>query len=353
MKILFAIGVGILPEQRVNRWQMVSTLYAQLGQSFKQLGHQIYYYVHPEALVNEIPKDHMIVAEDHVHFAYVLQKFKPDFTFCWNGSSFGDTVTTTHACQSNSKMIYSEQGWFPQKTSIYFDFQGCNAKSSIANVKRQKLNDSQYLELIAKRNDYINEVGWPGGIEKDTFTHKVVDSNKPIFVPLQDERDLNIVQDSPFKSMNSFVSFLSKVYPNAEFRVRPHPKYPKPYLAEYENVTLDNPKKPMFESLAECGLVIGINSTTLQESALLGYPVISFGKSLATGTGLFVDASERNFPRILSEVSVNKDEVEAILFELLCRRQFLRQNLGNANKVANSWLYREMIVLSNWNKIYK
>lgn len=353
MKILFAIGVGILPEQRVSRWQMVSSLYAQLGQSFKQLGHQVYYYVHPEALTADIPKDHTIIAEDHVQFDYILQKFKPDFTFCWNGSSFGDTVTTTYACKANTKMVYSEQGWFPQKTSIYFDFQGCNAKSSIANVKRQKLNATQYSQLVAKRNDYIKDVGWPDSGEKSTFTHKAVDPTKPIFVPLQDERDLNIIQDSPFKSMNSFVSFLSKEYPNAQFRVRPHPKYPKPYLDDYENVTLDNPKKPMFKSLAECGLVIGINSTTLQESALLGYPVISFGKSLATGTGLFIDASENNFPRSLSEVKVIKDEVEAMLFELLCKRQFLRQDLGKANKVANSWLYREMVVLSNWNKIYK
>ena len=132
MKILFAIGVGILPEQRVERWKMVSSLYSQLGSAFKQLGHQIYYYVHPEAVVDEIPKDHLIVSEDHKQFDYILAKFEPDFTFCWNGSSQGDIATTTLANLANSKMIYSEQGWFPQKSSIYFDFQGCNAKSSMS-----------------------------------------------------------------------------------------------------------------------------------------------------------------------------------------------------------------------------
>jgi len=353
MKILFAIGVGILPEQRVNRWQMVSMFYSQLGNSFKQLGHQIFYYVHPEALIDDIPKDHLIVSEDHNQFDYILQKFKPDFTFCWNGSSPGDVMTTTFACLTNSKMIYSEQGWFPQKSSVYFDFQGCNAKSSMANKKYLELNSSQRSQLIRCRNDYIREVHWVGGEEKDDFTHKTIDLNKPIFIPLQDERDLNIVQDSPFKSMNAFVSFLANKYPQFQFRVRPHPKFATPYLDSFDNVTLDNPKKPMFESLSECGLVIGINSTTLQESALLGFPVISFGKSLATGTGLFIDATDTNYPENLSELDRNLSEVESMLFEMLCKRQFWREDLGKANKVSNSWLYREMVLLNNWNKIYK
>jgi hypothetical protein len=172
-------------------------------------------------------------------------------------------------------------------------------------------------------------------------------------VPLQDERDLNIVQDSPFKTMDEFVSFLARTYPDYRFVVRPHPKYPKPELGQYANVQLDNPKRPMFESLATCGMVVGINSTTLQESALLGYTVVSFGESLATGTGLFVDASPSNVPADLRTVRVKSNEAAAVLHHLLCVKQVERDQLDNPTVIMQSGMFKELCQNLNWNSIYR
>ena len=68
MRVLFAIGAGILPEQRIKRWQMVSQLYAKLGKAFQKLGHQIYYYVHPDAYHEDVPTALTWLCEGHLHF---------------------------------------------------------------------------------------------------------------------------------------------------------------------------------------------------------------------------------------------------------------------------------------------
>lgn len=350
MKILFVVGVGIAPEQRIRRWQMVSNLYAALGDAFQKLGHQIYYYVHPEALTDAIPKHLCWLDEAHVHMPTIMEKFSPDFVFCWNGSSPGDVATSTIANSYNAKMIYSEQGWFPQKDTIYFDLGGCNGKCSTKNTFYPALNDGQRKSLAVLRKKYIECIGESGRFDAEKFVVQRPDLSKPVFVPLQDERDLNIVQDSPFKTMNDFVGFLSRQYKDIKFIARPHPKYPKPELDAYHNVSIDSPRKPMFETLLGCGMVVGINSTTLQESALLGYTVMSFGESLATGTGLFYDARPDSAPNLLSDVSVSQERVESMLHHMFVK-QMRRDDLGDPIQIMKSNLFSQMKGNLFWNNI--
>lgn len=353
MKILFVIGAGILPEQRIKRWQMVSKLYAKLGKSFLQLGHQIYYYIHPEAYDEDVPKHLTWLCEDHRQMDVVMENFNPDYVFCWNGSSAGDLTTTTIANKYGSKMIYSEQGWFPQKNTLYFDFTGCNGKCSTRNKDYAKLTPGQENMLYKMRAKWLSEIGEEDNYNTLSYEIKPIDLNKPIFVPLQDERDLNIVQDSYFKTMNDFLGFLSKNYPEQKFIARPHPKYPNPDLSNYPNIKLDNPKQPMFKTLSECGLVIGINSTTLLESALMGYSVVSFGESLATGTGLLHDARVDNFPKELNSISIDIDKAKSVLYTLLCAKQMLREQLDDPLIIMRSLLFKEMYQNLNWNTIYR
>lgn len=256
MRILFVIGAGILPEQRIKRWQMVSQLYAKLGRSFQKLGHQIYYYVHPEAYHEDVPPALTWLGEDHLHLPNVLENFRPDFVFCWNGSSPGDVATATIAQAHGAKLVYSEQGWFPQAPTLYFDFSGCNGKCGTKNKSYAPLSPAEQKRFIEQRKAYITQIGEAARFDAGKFEIRPPDKSRPIFVPLQDERDLNIVQDSPFKTMDEFVGFQSRTYPSNQYVVRPHPKYPNPALGQYGNVRLDNPKRPMFESLAACGMVV-------------------------------------------------------------------------------------------------
>ncbi len=353
MRILFVIGVGILPEQRIKRWQMAAQLYAKLGKAFQRLGHQVYYYVHPEAYHEDVPPSLSWQCEDHYHLPTILEKFEPDYVFCWNGSSAGDLTTSAIAHARGAKMVYSEQGWFPQATTLYFDMAGCNGKCGTKNRHYPKISPEEARRFLERRKMYIESIGQSNRYPVDAFRIMPPDLSKPVFLPLQDERDLNIVQDSPFRTMDEFVEVVSHRWPNLHFIVRPHPKYPNPKLRKYSNITLDNPKKPMFDTLAECGLVIGINSTTLLESALLGYTVLSFGESLATGTGLLVDVRPDLMPENLSDIRINYDEAESTLNHLLVVKQMFRDQLDNPLVLMQSSMFRDLSQHLNWNNIYR
>lgn len=340
MRILFVSGAGITADQRINRWKMVSSLYAQLGHSFRALGHETYYYVHPEAWDDKLPPNLTWTHPDHEHFGYVLESFLPDFVFCWNGSSPGDLITSTMASAYNAKMVFSEQGWFPQKTTLYFDLAGTNARCGTRTARYQPLNDKKREAFLKMRADYIAQADIGTLFDKKTFRISKPDLSRPVLVPLQDERDLNIVQDSPFQTMDAFVRYLVETMPGVDFRVRPHPKFATPNLSSHANVTVDNPKKPMFQSLSECGLVVGINSTTLLESALLGKPVISLGESLGSGTGLFHD-HRPGMQLDVSSVSIDTAQAEAVLAKLL-KKQMLRDKLAHPPSVLNSDLFQDL-----------
>lgn len=343
MRVLFVSGAGILPEQRINRWKMVSKLYGEMGNALRALGHQTYYYVHPDASDETLPPARTWYSTDHDHFPYVLESFAPDFVYCWNGSSPGDLITATLAASANAKMVFSEQGWFPQSKTLYFDMTGTNARCSTRNKYYAPLTDKERQKFLVLRKAYIKSLGIESLFDIDSFVITPPDFSKPIFVPLQDERDLNIIQDAPFKKMDHFVKHLAEQFPDAQLRVRPHPKYPDPYLSEYSNVTMDSPKKPMFESLSECGLVIGINSTTLLESAMLGKTVVSFGESLATGSGLLHDHRP---PAALNidDIVVDTATAEAVLFKLLMK-QFPRDSLAAPLDLLQSSVFSEMRAL--------
>jgi hypothetical protein len=351
MRILFTSGVGILPEQRIKRWQMVTRLYGDLGRAFSAMGHQVFYAIHPDALTDDIPSASVWLMEDHKMLKSLVERFEPDYCFCWNGSSPADVVTASIVEGLGAKMVFSEQGWFPQKDSLYFDFNGCNGKCSTIAKTFPELSARQHEQLDSARASYIKSYVKLDHWCVEKYAQIPVDLAKPIFVPLQDERDLNIVQDSPFKTMFEFVTHLSKRYPKQRFIVRPHPKYPSPKLPIADNVIIDDPKRPMFDTLNECGLVIGINSTTLLESALLGYQVVSFGRSLATRTGLFVDVNSPDDKLELSSIVQNDVVAPAVLYHLLCVKQFLRDDLDKPGKIMRSNIFKEMLKQQNWNAL--
>jgi hypothetical protein len=353
MRILFVIGAGILPEQRIKRWQMVSQLYAKLGSSFEKLGHQVYYYVHPDAYHESVKPALTWLCSDHEHLPNVLDNFRPDFAFCWNGSSAGDVTTATIVQASGAKMVFSEQGWFPQSTTLYFDFAGCNGKCGTRNRRYAELKPDEMQNLLARRRGYIQHTGLADRFDAERYAVAPPDLSRPVFVPLQDERDLNIIQDAPFKTMDQFVGHVARTYPELRFIVRPHPKYPSPALGSYANVQLDDPKRPMFDTLSRCGLVMGINSTTLLESALLGYTVVSYGESLATGTGLFVDVRPDRPAPALASLRVAQADAAAVLHHLLCVKQMERDALGDPIALMRSGLFKDLLQNLNWNSLYR
>jgi len=94
---------------------------------------------------------------------------------------------------------------------------------------------------------------------------------------------------------------------------------------------------------------MGLNSTVLLESALLGYPVVSFAESLATGTGLFVDArrSSPKGPPPLDDVRIDSGRAEAVLAHLL-QKQLPRDQLSDPVALLQSSIFRELREFTEW-----
>jgi|GEM_PF-2654478 len=208
------------------------------------------------------------------------------------------------------------------------------------NTQYKKLNFIQSLQLKKLKQQYLKKKGTP--LLKRIFNNRVKilqpDLSKPIFVPLQDEGDTNITKFSPFKKMDDFVGYLSKNYPKQQFIVRPHPLFKDVYIGKYNNVEIDPPSNNYLETLNQCGLVMGINSTTLLESALYNKPVIAFGQSIGTGTGVFYDA-DKSAPPKLKKVKINNKHACAFLYFLLAKVQMKQNKLGDYNYIMKSRLF--------------
>lgn len=342
MRFIFTSGLGISESQRIGRWKMVSNLFSRLSRSLEHLGHESLLIVHPQAEDEALPKDRTWLIKDHSTFNTQVVRFKADFVFCWNGGSPGDRITARIARSHGSGMVFAEQGWFPQNTTIYFDFVGTNARCSTRGVTYPRLTDRELNFLNKFKSAYMEHMGIADIFPVRRSKKQRLRNSSPIFVPLQDERDLNITQDSPFHTMNEFLVAIRRFWPKAPLLVKPHPKYPNPQLEEVSNTTFLRPNESPFPAIADSGFVAGINSTLLLESALLGKPVVSFGRSLASGTGLFTELSPDVPPPPLRRLAPDSRRAESTLFRLV-RKQMMRSDLDSPEAVTKSEFFHELV----------
>ena len=246
-------------------------------------------------------------------------------------------------------MIYGEQGWFPQSDTLYFDFSGCNSRASIKN-KDYSLNKSDQTidDMENKLSDFGSSIGLKavapiGSIKPDL--------NLPILLPLQDERDTNILLDSPFKRMESFVEHILDLFPFNKILVRPHPHYTDVKLPNSDRIVILDTKESFSSQSSRCGLVIGINSTTLLESLLLGLPVVSFGKSLGSGCNVYYEADLYTTSEDIETYSPKRKSIVATLFKLVFHAQLKRDKLSDPAYIMNTSFFQEMCRLHNRHKL--
>ncbi len=155
---------------------------------------------------------------------------------------------------------------------------------------------------------------------------------------MQDESDTNITVASPFKKMSDFIKLLAEKYPSYNFVVRPHPSGKPDDLPQLNNVKYQDIKVDIYKDLHKYGLVMGINSTLLLESVLLGIPVCAFGVGIGTGTGVFYELDKNNLPEDFSEISINSDLAKSYLSFLISDRQIHKKNLLSIKFLKRSYL---------------
>ena len=340
-KVLFTIAAFV--EDRPGRWTHTGKAYAQLAAGLRKMGCQTFFYVHPEAVHRQVKRQPHTVSSQ-VELVEMLRSTKPDVVFVWGGRIDADrqTVLVVREFDPDIQIVFSELGWFPQRDRIYFDPEGTNAEASFSSDRSfEEATEQEKAHFLRMRRAILRKdlgLSFYQGVAP--FEIMPPDPTKPILVPLQDERDTNIIESSPFKKMREFVEFLHETYPSNRFIVRPHPRAPVDDLPELPNIEYQDSKVPLFSCFGDIGMVLGINSTVLLQAAMHNKTVAAVGDGIATCGGCVYKLDPSNPPTELADIRVDSQAAENRLTFLLVKRQLEQRKLSSPGYIRNSNLFR-------------
>ena len=316
MKILIHCGSG--NTDRPNRWSTINNIFSDLGESLIQLGHEVSLMVHSAAKQPRNDKSPINVLVSDTVSTEFIDNVNPDACITWNGNSDGDRVFIDYV--GKDKMIYGELGFFGHyDKTCYFDRCGVNTRHSIIGTNFSTTTFDKPILLNEPSDDkkICQKL-------QDTFIKPRLFSEPYIFVPLQDETDTQIVQYSPFKTMDEFLHHVFDIFRFDERTIlyKVHPRAPAP-------ITLNNPrvievKDNVHHYIPYADFVFGLNSTVMVEALLYHSRVITYGCGI----------SSRHF-------SDNADR-QAFVAEMY-RRQMKWEDLKNPDSVKNSYLYSNIL----------
>ncbi|MBT1451301.1 hypothetical protein KJ365_10480 [Glaciecola sp. XM2] len=185
----------------------------------------------------------------------------------WNGSlNTFDSLKHTLA-QFKIPFSFVECGFFTQKEHVYFDKQGINLHTSLANDNLDWVPNN-YAQMVDKKAHQLFD------------NVEAFDERKDyIFIPLQLGHDSNIQLNSSFTSgMQAFIDYIEATYPYQTLVFKAHPLDTNEYALSNTNSYWSTASSLSLIKSAKC--VHGINSTVLFESTLYGVPTIFEGDSL-------------------------------------------------------------------------
>lgn len=335
---LFTLAVGVA--DRPERWGSVSGYYLNLAHSLQRLGHRVAFAINPRIRVRrEFVRYELHIVDDHERLAALLSAERFTHAFIWGGRLDADRETRTRLDACGVRVAFSELGWFPQAGTVYFDAAGTNAEVSFNGHPHDECQREARKAFSKQRREfYRRKAGLGFFASPPEFSILAPDLTKPVLVPLQDESDTNITLASPFKRMGDFVDCLAQHYPRYRFVVRPHPSAPVANLPRHANVSYQDGAVDVYRSMSEYGLVVGINSTLLLESAMMNMPVVAFGKGIGSGTGVFHEVNPDDLPEDLEQLRIDSLRAEAYLAFLIGQRQLFKSDLRSSRHVRASYL---------------
>lgn len=219
---------------------------------------------------------------------------RADHVFIWNGQDVGCEWVRRACIEEGKPYTFFEWGFFAQREHFHFDPSGIAGDSSLCE-SLDWVTPSMIDAYRAFRDDFLGARGlrWKG------------DASGPVVVPLQIEHDSSIIFHSPIKQMSELVRHVADMHPDRRIRVVKHPGNPHQRIGDgrWEIVpgrTID---------AAQCaGLVVGLNSTSLLETAMLGVPTVAMGRcplaSNADGVERLLAACvARQIPKFASDLT--------------------------------------------------
>lgn len=335
---LFTLALGVA--DRPERWGSVSGYYLNLAHCLKRLGHRVAFAINPRIRIRkEFARHEVHAVEGHAALAELLSAQRFTHGFIWGGRLDADRETRACLAAHGVRVAFSELGWFPQAGTVYFDPGGTNAEVSFnGHPYAECQREARQAFGKRRREFYRRKAGLGFFASPPAFAIQAPDLAKPVLVPLQDESDTNITLASPFARMSDFVDCLAQHYPHYHFVVRPHPSAPAANLPRHANVSYQESSVDVYRSMSEYGLVVGINSTLLLESAMMNMPVVAFGKGIGSGTGVFHEVTPDELPEELEQLRIDSLRAEAYLAFLISQRQLFKSDLRSPRYVRDSYL---------------
>jgi capsule polysaccharide modification protein KpsS len=195
--------------------------------------------------------------------------------YIWNGQNDHHRILIRAAESLQIPVTYLEVGYFPQREFYVMDSKGINATAYLMEDDLSWVDDGHLSALKSLRGTYLRGRSWTGG---GGYT----------LIPLQLERDTNVRDHADFAGMQEFIDHCESTLEGL-LLFKAHPRDTSVYRSQSGIVTNGS-----FLDLAErCEGVVGLNSTCLLESALMGVPTKVLGRG-------FLQAHEGQEERLLA-----------------------------------------------------
>lgn len=338
IRVLFTLGLH--QTDKPERWASKHKVYCYLSRSLNKLGIDSLFLCNKLSVKPKfIDDDTKYYYQDDTPISELVNKHGITHVFIWGGRTLADDKLRLEV-GGRAKIIYSEAGWFPQSNTCYFSPFGTNASSSFMDegLSEHLLCRSAFRK--DRQKIIRSTLGfWASLNALDFYSARTFDTSKPIFLPLQDENDTNIILSSPVKSMTEFITTFATKYADVKFVVRPHPRASYNTLPAFDNIEYQSIQDNPYTRYKEYGGVIGINSTMLLQYSLLGLPVAGVGFGVGTGNNAYLDLDYSNLPESINGMSFDS-ELAARFYDYLIRiKQTEVQSLLDHRFVEKSYIY--------------
>ncbi|MGY8774341.1 hypothetical protein [Spongiibacter tropicus] len=337
MTILFTLG--LYQDVRPERWASKHSVFYGLATSLSKLGYESVFLCNQKSVKSKyVSKKFRYYFEGDTAVLDVFEKEDISHVVIWGGRTVGDDRLRSE-CPGGTEFIYAEAGWFPQPGTCYFSQFGTNANARFQEEGLVEHSLNRRAFVLSRWKKLRSSLGLLELIKAPSFFEmKRFDPRKPIFVPLQDEGDTNILLSSPVKKMADFIDKLADLYPSVIFVVRPHPRATYSSLPQRNNVKYQQTTLSPYANYSMYGGVIGINSTMLLQFALLGLPVAGVGSGVATGNGAYYDLNYDEFPSDLAEITYDAVPTAKFFDYLIRKKQLDVKKLKSSAYVKNSYV---------------
>jgi len=217
----------------------------------------------------------------------------------WNGKQHYGPLISNLCEKRGIPKCYIEWGMLPQSETFFIDPYGFCSSSILAKDLSWVNNDD--INFMLNKRDQLQ-------------SKYKINCEDYILVPLQIENDTQILHYSKYNNMYEFIEDIKNMYPNTRIVVKTHPKSGAKRQIDGVEIIQNG---DFLELASKASVVVGITSTVLYESAILGVPVVALGdhplrinkknnyeKLLAGACALNINRSNGNLRLVLERFNI-------------------------------------------------